>query len=646
MADDKAGDWLETTVHELEEWAARRGDQARPVDVAGARLLLELAQQDLGVSAPEDLSTAVLEALLVEVFPESVFVTVDEIPAVLATGDELLAFLGETGRLPAERAGELRTALAGLEPRFTEAVVALNAAEQEAAAEILSRMMSDDGIDPRDEGSVERWVREFEALPEEERFSRTAGYLLAEDELDDEDLFVAPVRLAPLGELHAAARSSGLFDQVARLAAWTGERPVTEEGVPTLDDEIALAKALGFDPELDLELELLSEATGTPDGGPEGLSENALPLRLWRAALRAGVLVIEDGTAGPGPARRLLDQVVAGTGAVGDTGDGGPVTVEATLELWFQLLDGVLRPAHELHGRSTLVEIVNHEMPSTLLHLYEHRGPCPRHELADGLAHVLEDEYGAHDSPHLPELIEAVLVNRFADLARWGAAEETGEGYLLTPLGVWAVRESLLAEGFIAPVVGELATVPARELVDGLAFYDDDSAAEEIGGWVAAHQPAEAAAGLLEVMAGDSPGDRNLAAAALQRLDDEAAPAVREGLADPLVRPYAVMWLRSHGDETAGLSAEETHWLLIDSVAGLLESGADAEEAVPAAVAEGAAQVDLGAMCDQLWRVDHPDTARVLDALGAHHPDKKVAKAARTAAFKARSRNGVAAANS
>jgi hypothetical protein len=40
------------------------------------------------------------------------------------------------------------------------------------------------------------------------------------------------------------------------------------------------------------------------------------------------------------------------------------------------------------------------------------------------------------------------------------------------------------------------------------------------------------------------------------------------------------------------------------------------------------------------WRVDHPQTAQVLEAVGRLHPDRRIAKQARTAAFKARSAHG------
>jgi hypothetical protein len=40
-----------------------------------------------------------------------------------------------------------------------------------------------------------------------------------------------------------------------------------------------------------------------------------------------------------------------------------------------------------------------------------------------------------------------------------------------------------------------------------------------------------------------------------------------------------------------------------------------------------------------MWRSDHPAAGQALEALGRHHPDKKIAKAARKAEFKARSRS-------
>ena len=43
-------------------------------------------------------------------------------------------------------------------------------------------------------------------------------------------------------------------------------------------------------------------------------------------------------------------------------------------------------------------------------------------------------------------------------------------------------------------------------------------------------------------------------------------------------------------------------------------------------------------LLEQLWRLDHPRVAEVLDGIGTHHPDKRIAKAARKNLMRYRSR--------
>ncbi len=88
------------------------------------------------------------------------------------------------------------------------------------------------------------------------------------------------------------------------------------------------------------------------------------------------------------------------------------------------------------------------------------------------------------------------------------------------------------------------------------------------------------------------------------------------------------------------MEAEDLAWVATD----LLSLAIDEEfpdpdylavsfrEAVPA----GREQM----LFDGMARSDHPDTVEVLTHLGEYHPDKQVAKAARTAAHKAASRRG------
>ncbi len=68
----------------------------------------------------------------------------------------------------------------------------------------------------------------------------------------------------------------------------------------------------------------------------------------------------------------------------------------------------------------------------------------------------------------------------------------------------------------------------------------------------------------------------------------------------------------------------------------------DDEEYEPAALARRLAEaVPAGrepAAFEMMARVPHPDAASVLTVIGRHHPDKKIAKAARKSAYKAASR--------
>ena len=91
----------------------------------------------------------------------------------------------------------------------------------------------------------------------------------------------------------------------------------------------------------------------------------------------------------------------------------------------------------------------------------------------------------------------------------------------------------------------------------------------------------------------------------LDRIGADAVVAVRAALADPVLRAHAAVWLHEHG-ENAELDREDRAWLLVDLGAGL-------------------------------WRVRHPGVTDLLTALSDHHPDPGVSRAARKAAFKARS---------
>lgn len=76
-------------------------------------------------------------------------------------------------------------------------------------------------------------------------------------------------------------------------------------------------------------------------------------------------------------------------------------------------------------------------------------------------------------------------------------------------------------------------------------------------------------------------------------------------------------------------------WLAVDTIAAQLDADGEMEELQE--LVEGLSGQHSG-FFDEAWRVDHPATAEVLEAMGRLHSDKGAAKAARKAAYKARSR--------
>ncbi|MGG7613107.1 hypothetical protein ACQ5JZ_27520, partial [Streptomyces sp. ZG43] len=125
---------------------------------------------------------------------------------------------------------------------------------------------------------------------------------------------------------------------------------------------------------------------------------------------------------------------------------------------------------------------------------------------------------------------------------------------------------------------------------------------------------------------------------ALSLVGIEAEGALREVLDDPELGGLARVWLAERGaGDVPPPSQDLVFWLTVDTIAAQLAAEGNSEEL--RALVEGLADQHSG-FFDAAWRVEHPATADVLEAMGRLHPDRKVAKVARKAAFKARSRQG------
>jgi hypothetical protein len=437
-----------------------------------------------------------------------------------------------------------------------------------------------------------------------------------------------PVRLASREELTAAARVAPLLRVARDLAAWTGpDRAVTAGGDLTPADAAVAAAAL------DVSAEELRAA--------------------WAIATRTGMLAVSGHRAGPGmrfgvlesgrPDEALATWCEAAAAVLSQENldglatalytAGRPVRLDALFEAYATAVGALTVGAPGGPGGSEDGKIIPDGPDAGSA---AGAGPAAETSAGEtteaGVAPAFSPAFSPGLEPGLELLADLGVVELGADEDE---DDEAGLTVTLSPIGLWTVRERLSARGWRVPVVGGSADGGAAAVLAVLADYDADDGEAEIAAWLGRRAPERAAEELTEAASQGSPGLRGAAFAVMDRVGAAAVPAVRRALANPVLRPHAAVWLREHGEEAA-LSREDSAWLLVDLGAGLLEEAAPEDvvaELLPDLPPQAQAELVAG-----LWRVEHPGVTGLLTTLSDHHPEPGVAKAARKAAFKARSR--------
>lgn len=507
-----------------------------------------------------------------------------------------------------------------------------------------------------------------------------AGRSLADSDILDPDEepvpAMPPVRLLPEEELARLAMDSPTFDTAVRLARWIApRRPVTPEGVLELGDARRAARELELLPEAERE-SVLSRLSSADE-----LEELDVP---WSIAEELGLIDIDEDTAEPGGALASVDGASA----------------EELLELWWEAAEVAVADACLTTSEALLVAAggaeeaaekpelgeAGYEFDAELLYpalenLYlisalerdsggsGRDGLVPLPVLAASL--VVPDEMDSPPDEALEEVsslmmqLDSVLqmvagtgIVEYQPVDPALVEDDDEDGPLpeelddedvsrygmvrLTPLGVYGVRRRLLASGVTAPAIGELAEAGAGQLLDAMALYPDDAARTEAQGWLERREPVEAARELLRACRGDDPRAplrRLYCQQALAVLGPEIDVALREVLDDRHLGGLARVRLVEHGAMGVPEPSEEMiFWLTVDTLAAQLAD--DDEELLEELVRGIPVRDEPESFFSAAWQVDHPSTAEVLEALGRLHPDKTVAKEARKAAFKARSRPG------
>ncbi|MFI9120715.1 hypothetical protein ACIGW0_15150 [Streptomyces bikiniensis] len=476
-----------------------------------------------------------------------------------------------------------------------------------------------------------------------------------------------PVRLRADAELARDALAAPLLADAARLARWAGPDTRVDAGGELVDEQLpAAAEALG----------LPADEEGELRAGD-----------AWRLAVDTGLVEVEDGEAADGDGEDVPGRAAPGENLALLTG-GSPRDV---LALWLDGFDAVFADAVApvLDDLDRLLdedgeidvdaldwdpEAEAEFLEGVLGNLYlltvseggAGEGPVPLPALAASM--VVPDDMGEPTDDVLEQVSDAMmrLDEQFRLLEPIGLVEyqpldealmvEEGEepavsvddedvtryGMVrLTPLGLYGVRARMLEAGVAAPAVGDLADKGADALLDGIAGYPEAAAREETVAWLAGRDALGAARELLHAARGSDPGSplrRLHCQQTLSLVGPEAEPAVREVLDDAELGGLARVWLAERGAADVPAPPESMiFWLAIDTIAAQLDAEGDLEELQE--LIEGLTGRH-GGFFEAAWRVEHPATGEVLEAMGRLHRDKGAAKEARKAAFKARSRAG------
>ncbi|GAA3909664.1 hypothetical protein GCM10022244_19620 [Streptomyces gulbargensis] len=356
----------------------------------------------------------------------------------------------------------------------------------------------------------------------------------------------------------------------------------------------------------------------------------------WDRARLAGLVELHGDTARPGWRLRAWDR-----------------DDSAVLRGWVALFDAwsLVHPAPEGVEASAVAEVVE-AVPQVLSLLQLSQGPVPVPSLLDLLGQRVEELReercevpgtvglpGPAAPSCVPEGLPALLDWALEGLAAVGALTldpgPEGRQATLTPLGNWAVWVKLEQICVAAQSPAGNIEQSAEDMLRGCARLTPGPARDEYRAWLAARTLSSAVSELLAVARGEDALLRGLAFEALRVVGAPAEAEVRAALAEPSLRPYALLWLAEYegadpDDAQEVLTREEATWLWVDTAAAVADHG---ESDLLVRHLDSAVQGTVPALLDEVRAVGHPRTVQVLVALAAAHPDPALAKAVRRAAF-------------
>lgn len=612
-----AKDPFDTAQAGFRRWARTAPDSLRggdPVEDAGeVELLTWLMRDYVGIERPGDLSQHDLAELLLRVYPRKVVVE-DRAEAedTVRVLHAFLAYLADSGAMPAQAARSLDRELDKIAPQFADAV--MDPANW-GSGRSLAQSMAADGVDIFDQAAVEGYIDTYNArLPrqhEDDEYDE-------EDDLDLKEAFglpdeLPPMRLPSVPELAAMARRAPTIGRLRALADWLGSgRAVTENGDLRDADQAEAAAALGV-PQIEY---------------------------VWQVALDSSFIEFDD------------DETHAVRGVVAEAWEDIDADDNELLKAWDTVFAVVAATTLDVAAgldprRSAELDLAEQGIGLAVMLFLGRSDGIPVAEVSEVVRSIAVGELapvraakawqswvGAHGDP------ARLLLDQLAALDAVRIRDgEDGELARLSPLGLAAVRTQFIESGVVMPLLPPPDEMTAAELIAMAGGAGEEEFLAETTAWLSHRTAENAATELLSVAAGADPASRVLAVGLVTELGAAAEAAWRAALSRPELRAYAKVSL----EPEAQLEPDEMAWILTDGLAVDGWDDVDNEtDRGPAALAERLPDAippgQESAAFEMMARVPHPQAADVLTAIGKYHPDKQIAKAARKAAYKAASR--------
>lgn len=593
-----AGDDFEETLSGFRDWAGATGRKlsgGRDTDAAELGILFGLMPSHLGIEEPSRLVPGSLTELLLDVYPRKVTVldredTADTIPAVR----DLIAYLADTHAITQATAQNLALELDGIEPGFADMV--MDPANWGPARATMHAMHAD-GVNIDDSAAVRLWIARQREIP-------------FPDEADD-----------PLWNTIDLKESFGVRNMAA---------PVR------LPDEKTLAELARTAPLLTDLRELLRQVRTTPVR-----TQEVDPL-LLRLAVEARFVKTDGDTLGAGDDADRIDDLSSSVTALAVWDYVFAQVLETTLEEATRIEPNVL------DGCDLALQAISTVMG---LYLHGHAGiPVADLDLLNGAAfgdlpqdaamHQWDEWVRAHGDP------TRVL---FGQLEKLSAVTVTDDVVHLEPLGTFAITAKLEACRVRVPKLPPSDKMTVHDLMLIRRLGTEDDFESEFSSWLAQRTGEDAGRALLGFAADETAAIRTLVIPMVSQLGAAAEPVWRVALDRPELRCYAkraLLGILAERDPDAkvpielDLGIEDVAWAVLDDFGPL--TGFDHDDyAMPfdiTTLSDTGLTVTNEALFETMARLDHPDAVAVLTMVGKHADNKKTAKAARRAAFKATTR--------